>query len=141
MKFVTVSFLAVAALASATTITVIRPTAGGSGASGTVTSTCNTVAGPSGSGLTLDSLVLIFKFDANSELSLGSVSESFDAASDSFQIGDNCSSGAGSFNSTAFGYHVDVDYTATGPAGPEPATLGLTGGPLPGLFFVARRKA
>lgn len=141
MKFVTFSFLAAAALASATTITVICPTAGGSGASGTVTSTCNTVAGPSGSGLTLDSLVLTFKFDANSELSLGSVSESFDAASGGFQIGDNWSSGAGSFNSTAFGYQVDVDYTATGPASPEPATLGLTGGALLRLFSLARGKA
>lgn len=79
-KFLTLSFLAAgaAALASANTITVLCPTSGGSGVSGTSTSTCNTALGPSGSGITLDSVVLTFKFDASFGLGSGSVLESFD---------------------------------------------------------------
>ena len=72
--------LGVAALASATTITVLCPTSGGSGVSGTSTSTCNTAADPSGSGITLDSIVLTFKFDANFGLGPGLVMESFDVS-------------------------------------------------------------
>jgi hypothetical protein len=73
------SFLAigVAGFASATTITVLCPTSGGFGVSGTSTSTCNTAAGPVGA-LSLDSIVLTFKFDADFGLGSGSVNESFD---------------------------------------------------------------
>ncbi|HEY2843402.1 MAG TPA: PEP-CTERM sorting domain-containing protein [Bryobacteraceae bacterium] len=73
------SFLAigVAGFASATTITVLCPTSGGSGVAGTSTSTCNTAADPVGF-LSLDSIVLTFKFDANFGLGSGSVNEMFD---------------------------------------------------------------
>jgi len=67
----------IATLASATTITVLCPTSGGSGASGTSTSTCNTASGPTNV-LTLDSIVLTFKFDADFGIGPGSVMESFD---------------------------------------------------------------
>jgi hypothetical protein len=81
-KFLTLSCLVVgvAALASATTITVTCPTSGGSGVSGTSTSVCNTAADPSGSGITFDSLVITYKFDANFGLGSGSVMESFDVS-------------------------------------------------------------
>lgn len=78
-RFLALSYLAVAgaALASATTISVLCPTSGGSGVSGTSTSTCNTASDP-GAGATLNSIVLTFKFDANFGLGAGSVMESFD---------------------------------------------------------------
>jgi hypothetical protein len=78
-KFLTLSFLAVGAatLASATTITVLCPVSGGSGAAGTSTSTCNIAAPPSGFS-SLDSIILTFKFDANFGLGPGTVMERFD---------------------------------------------------------------
>ncbi len=184
-KFLTLSFLAVGAatLASATTITVLCPTSGGSGVSGTSTSTCNTATDPSGFS-SLDSIVLTFKFDANFGLSAGSVMEKFDVnppgSSDAFggafdhptnqvvtdtargivgtftilnptftevqaalagvTIGDTWSAGTGSFNNSAFDYQIDVNYSTASTGTPEPATLGLMGGALIGLGFLARRK-
>lgn len=79
MKFLTLSFLALGAatLASANTITVSCPTSGGSGASGTSTSTCNTASDPSNV-VSLDSIILTFKFDAAFGVGSGSVLENFD---------------------------------------------------------------
>lgn len=64
-------------MASATTISIACPTSGGSGASGTSTTTCNSAADPVGFS-SLDSIVLTFKFDANFGIGSGSVNESFD---------------------------------------------------------------
>lgn len=77
--FLALSFLAVwaAALASADTITILCPITGGNGSSGTSTAACNTASSPSGF-LSLDSIVLTFKFDADFGLGSGSVMESFD---------------------------------------------------------------
>ncbi len=78
-KLLTFALLTVgaAALLSADTITVLCPTTGGSGVSGTSTATCNAAPSPSGFS-SLDSIVFTFKFDADFGLGAGSVLESFD---------------------------------------------------------------
>ena len=78
-KILSLSFFAIGVVgfANASTITVLCPASGGSGVSGTSTSTCNTATGPV-SPLSLDSIVLTFKFDADFGLGTGSVLESFD---------------------------------------------------------------
>ena len=185
-KILVFSFLTigVAGFAGATTITAVCPTAGGSGAAGTSTTTCLSMAGPVGA-ISLDSITLTFKFDASFGLGAGSVQENFDtlpagngdifgglfdhptnqsvtdvargivgsfvilnptapqvaAALGGLQIEGSWSGGTGSFNSSALGFQVDVDYTAgRQPDVPEPATLGLVGSALAGLGFLARRK-
>jgi hypothetical protein len=77
-KIVILSLLVVGAatLASATSIFATCPTAGGSGASGVATTTCNTAGGPVGA-TSLDSLVLTYRFDAGFGLGAGSVNENF----------------------------------------------------------------
>lgn len=77
-KFLILCFLAAAAAASssASTVTLLCPTSGGNGVSGTSESTCNT-GGPIDFS-SLDSIVLTFKFDADFGLGAGSVLESFD---------------------------------------------------------------
>jgi PEP-CTERM motif-containing protein len=78
-KLLSLTFLAMgmAGVASATTITSTCPTAGGAGASGTSTTTCSVEPGPIGA-LSLDSITLSFKFDANFGFGDGSVNENFD---------------------------------------------------------------
>lgn len=73
--------LMAAASASANTITVLCPTSGGNGSSGTSASTCNTATDPTNVS-SLDSITLIFKFDADFGLGAGSVDESFDVLPD-----------------------------------------------------------
>jgi PEP-CTERM motif-containing protein len=75
------SILGVAGLASATTINVTCPTVGGSGASGTSTTTCNSAAVPVGY-TSLTSIALNFTFDAAFAVGAsGSVLENFDTLS------------------------------------------------------------
>jgi hypothetical protein len=79
-KILFLSFLVigVSGLASATTINVTCPTAGGSGAFGSVTTTCNSAAVPVGY-TSLDSIAIHFTFSAAfSPGSAGSVLETFD---------------------------------------------------------------
>ena len=69
--------IGVASFARATTITVACPTAGGTGAAGTSTTTCLSAAGPA-VGSILSSISLSFKFDADFGFGAGSVNETFD---------------------------------------------------------------
>jgi len=63
-----------------------------------------------------------------------------DAALAGLTIADAWTAGAGSFNNSAFSYLIQVSYSTASAGVPEPTTLGLMGGALIGLGFVARRK-
>jgi hypothetical protein len=75
--FLCVLVIGFAGFASATTITTTCPTSGGSGFAGTSTTLCLNAPGPVNV-LSLDSITLTFKFDANFGLGAGSVQENFD---------------------------------------------------------------
>jgi hypothetical protein len=61
---------------SSQNIVVACPAAGGAGASGVATTTCNSAGGPVGA-TSLDSLVLTYRFDAGFGIGAGSVNENF----------------------------------------------------------------
>ena len=78
-KLLALCFLAVtAAGSSASTVTLLCPTSGGGGVSGTSTSVCN--IGSLVDFSSLDSIVFTFKLDADFGLGSGSVGEAFDVS-------------------------------------------------------------